>query len=224
MDNTTAHTSTEYDNKISETLPFYDIFHKTAIDLVQNANITVSKWLDTGCGTGNLIASASEIFSDTEFVLADPSSEMLAITKDKNETDSRRLTFINNCSQNLDCDDNTFDVITAIQSHHYLDKNTRLQAVKNCFRMLKPNGIFITFENIMPLSDKGVNIGLSRWKNYQINSGKTSAEAKKHIGRFEKEYYPISIIEHIDLLNEIGFNCTEILWVSYMQAGFYAIK
>lgn len=124
-------------------------------------------------------------------------------------------------SQSLSFDDDTFDVITAIQSHHYLDEYTRLQAIKNCYRMLKPNGIFIAFENIMPLSKRGITIAQ---KYYQVSSGKTPIEAKQHINRFGKEYFPISIMEHINLLNEVGFSSIEILWPSYMQAGFYAIR
>ena len=223
-DNLTAHRSTEYDNKIVTTIPFYHIFHKTTIELIQNADIIVDKWLDTGCGTGNLIIDASQVFSDTEFILSDPSSEMIAIAKEKINIANRKVTFLNSNSQDLKYDDNSFDVITAIQSHHYLDKETRMQATKNCFRMLKPNGLFITFENIMPLSNKGVTIGLNRWKNYQIKNGKTFDEARQHIERFGKDYFPISIIEHIDLLKESGFNSIEILWASFMQAGFYAIK
>lgn len=222
-DNVTAHSSMEYDNKILDTIPFYDMFHKVTIDLVQNTDIAVHKWLDTGCGTGSLIASAKPVFPKTEFVLADPSDEMLTIAKKKINMHNRIL-FDHTCTQNLQYDDNTFDVITAIQSHHYLNQELRIQAVQNCFRMLKPTGVLIVFENIMPLSELGVNTGLKRWANYQVSRGKTEMEAKEHIKRYGKEYFPISIIEHINLLRDAGFKSVEVLWASYMQAGFYAIK
>lgn len=222
-DNVTAHTSIEYDNKILATIPLYDMFYTATLDLVQNAQITVNKWLDTGCGTGNLLISARELFPKTEFVLADPSNEMLSIAKSKTNIDDI-VSFNNNCTQNLKYDDNNFDIITAIQCHHYLDKKLRIKAVENCYRMLRTEGIFVCFENIMPLSVKGKEIGLKRWENYQVQCGKSIKEAKCHIERFEKDYFPITIIEQIELLKKVGFKNVEILWVSYMQAGLYGIK
>lgn len=38
------------------------------------------------------------------------------------------------------------------------------------------------------------------------------------------EVLPITIEEHLCLLKECGFKSADILWTSYMQAGFFAIK
>jgi len=35
------------------------------------------QWLDTGCGTGNLVELALKAFPDTRFILADPTEKML---------------------------------------------------------------------------------------------------------------------------------------------------
>ncbi len=108
--------------------------------------------------------------------------------------------------------------------HHYLDKPTRVQATINCFNMLKQNGIFVTFENIMPFSDSGRIIGLTTWSGYQTSKGTAIVDVNRHIQRYGKEYFPISIIDHINLLKDSGFREVEVLWASFMQAGFYAIK
>jgi len=214
--------SDEYDAKVNDTIPFYEEFHQTVIDLVVALKQTPLTWLDTGCGTGNLCLKAHQKMPDITFTLADPAFQMLKIAKEK--TQNENVTFIQADSQSIDCKDNTFDVITAIQCHHYLYKETRKSAVENCFRMLKPNGLFITFENILPFTETGIKIALKRWGNFQIVHGKSQQEAENHLKRFNTEYFPITISEHIDLLKGVGFSTTEILWVSYMQAGFYAIK
>ncbi|AMP19806.1 methyltransferase type 12 [endosymbiont 'TC1' of Trimyema compressum] len=222
-DNKTAYIPTTYDKQVMKTIPYYNLFHETTIDLVTNANIKVHSWLDIGCGTGTFIKKAKEIFVETQFVLADPSIKMLDLARSKINSKSK-ITLIVSDSQNLDYKDESFDVITAIQSHHYMSKTERVKAINNCYRMLKNNGILIVFENIMPLSNDGVKIGLKRWGNYQLRNGKAINEINQHIDRFGKEYFPISIIEHINLLNKVGFRSVEILWTSYMQALFYAIK
>jgi len=42
--------------------------------------------------------------------------------------------------------------------------------------------------------------------------------------RFDVEYFPINIEEHLKLLRKTGFRIVELFWYSYMQAGFYGIK
>ena len=215
--------SDEYDIKVEDTIPFYSEFHQSAIDLVVSLNQNPLAWLDTGCGTGKLCFDAHREMPDTAFTLADPSGGMLERAKERMQN-VKNVKFIQSDSQSIDCEDSTFDVITAIQCHHYSDKETRKSAVKNCFRMLKPNGVFITFENILPFTEKGVEIALKRWGSFQMRHGRSQQEVIDHVKRFNTEYFPITIFEHMDLLKEAGFSIAEILWASYMQAGFYAIK
>ena len=218
---TTIHPAAEFDARIGATIPFYDAFHQQSIDLVRAIDPAPRTWLDTGCGTGALYLQAKRQFPETAFTLADPSAEMLAVARQKAGAEP---VFALSDSQSLQGADNAFDVISAIQSHHYLDRDERRKAVGNCFRMLRPGGVFIVFENIRPLSEKALPIALKRWEAYQIRRGKPPAEARRHIARFDTEYFPLTIPEHLRLLNEAGFAAVEILWASCLQAGFYALK
>ena len=42
--------------------------------------------------------------------------------------------------------------------------------------------------------------------------------------RFENEYFPITVEEHVNLYRECEFKTIELLGFSYMQAGFYCVK
>jgi len=223
IENKTPHLSSEYDDKIGDTVPFYDEFHRAAIDLVLHTDPAPAAWLDTGCGTGTLCREALWKFPRTAFTLADPSGQMLALAKEKLK-DAGDVTFIQSDSQSLDCPGGAFDVITAIQCHHYLDRETRKKAVENCFRMLKSGGVLIVFENILPFSEAGTGIALKRWGSFQTGRGKSEREVGQHLSRFNSEYFPITVFEHINMMKQAGFAAAEILWVSYMQAGLYAVK
>ncbi|MDD4248882.1 MAG: class I SAM-dependent methyltransferase, partial [Methanosarcina sp.] len=116
------------------------------------------------------------------------------------------------------------DVITAIQCHHYLSREARAVAIKVCYNLLKEGGIYITFENIRPLTEEGINIGKRYWGNFQLTHGRSENEIDTHLERFDTEYFPITVEEHLELLRKTGFKTVELFWYSYMQAGFYCIK
>lgn len=224
-DNSTPHFAAEYDRKVEKTIPQYRFFHSETIGLIQAVQPQPATWLDTGCGTGGLIEKAIPFFPNTRFSLADPSEIMLAIAKEKLggfATDG--LAYLAAATQDIACPVSCFSVITAIQSHHYLQKDVRRKATEKCFALLQENGVYVTFENIRPDSERGVRIGLERWRRFQLGEGKSLQEVERHIARFDVEYHPITLSEHVQLLKEAGFSTVEIFWASCMQAGFYAIK
>ena len=54
--------------------------------------------------------------------------------------------------------------------------------------------------------------------------GNDAEEVKRHIDRRGVEVFPITIEEHLTLLKKCGFTSVNVLWTSFLQAGFWAIK
>jgi tRNA (cmo5U34)-methyltransferase len=226
-DNSSAHRSEDYDLQIVDTIPYYESFHKETINIIKTILEEPELWLDTGCGTGTLVQKAFEEFDNTNFILADPSLEMLNRARSKfSKHQKERLIFLEpigtgKISLNRDYKP---DVITAIQAHHYMSKEDRLEATKVCYELLRDDGVYITFENVRPSTSKGVEIGKEYWKNFQISSGRDAETVEKHLKRLDTEYFPIKFDEHILLLEKSGFRVVELFWRSYMQIGFYCLK
>jgi tRNA (cmo5U34)-methyltransferase len=216
-----------YDSEIRAILPHYDSFHQETINLISSAFPEPETWLDTGCGTGTLVESALKQFPTTRFVLADPSIEMLEVAKRK-LSGSVRVTFLKPaCTQELTSegiDQESFDVITAIQSHHYLSKDERARATRACLDLLKEGGIFVAFENVRALTETGTEIGMLRWKRHQLDSGRAPQTVEGHLERFGRVFFPLTVEEHLSILRDAGFDVVELLWFSCMQAGFYCVK
>lgn len=213
-----------YDEMILATIPFYNQFYQNIIQLVKACRQSPKLWIDTGCGTGNVIGKVGKFFPGTEFILADPSEPMLNQAKEKIKGLELGISYHLSDTQSLNLPDNSADVISAVLCHHYLDKETRQAAVENCFRMLKPKGLLIYYENIRPFSEQGTQISLQIWQTYQVAQGKSQAGANNHISRFDTEYFPITATQHLELLKQCGFRTRELFWFSNMQAGFYGIK
>ena len=222
-DNKTSQPALDYDGNIGKTMPFYNLFHTNTIDLIGVVKPSPQQWLDTGCGTGTLVAQAAERFSQTQFVLTDPSPAMLDLAKEK--LADRNCKFCLGGTEELNMATDRFDVITAILAHHYYSTpEAKRRAVENCFRMIKAGGIYVNFESFRPASEQGSTIGLECWRRAQLGRGKKEADVEKYLNRFGVEFFPVTLDSQVHLLMETGFSVVEIFWVSGMQAGIYAIK
>ena len=221
-DNKSAFAANRFDENIRRVIPHYDEIYEQVFSLIGaffgERRLAV---LDTGCGTGHFGSMALERLELSELVLCDPSEKMLELSKAK--LDNRVCEFSCVGSEKLDYE-NRFDVVTAIQSHHYFDRATREAAVKNCFRALKPGGLFIVFENTAPFTEPGRELMLNRLEAFELKAGRTEEEVKAHSARYGVEFFPINIAEHLKLLEKAGFPTAELFWHSYMQSGFYAVK
>lgn len=214
INNKCAFVSSEYDRKIRQTLPYYDEFYQQVIGLVKTFPYSSATWLDIGCGTGKMGSVAFENMELEKFVFCDASDEMINIVKERFRCPNAEFCVCD--VQNLTFE-KEFDVVTAIQVHHYLQREERKTA-------LKENGLFICFENVSPFTDTGKTVYLEKWKRYQIKQGKSLEESEQHIKRYEKDYFPITLEEHLRLMKDCGFKVIEILWFSNMQAGFWGMK
>jgi tRNA (cmo5U34)-methyltransferase len=225
--NKTPHLPVDYDAQISAILPYYSSFHRETLNLVKALPFCPGVWMDTGCGTGSLVKKALQEFPATKFLLVDPSEGMLAQAREKMSAyPPERLRFLKaSPTQDLSLKiEEMPEIITAIQCHHYLSREARIKATKTCYKLLKEGGAYITFENIRPLTATGINIGKQYWGDFQARQGRKEEEIKKHLARFDTEYFPITIEEHLELLRNTGFKVVELFWYSYMQAAFYCIK
>lgn len=220
-DNASAFLSGEYDQEIKRTLPFYESFYEQVLDVVNAHFETELTWLDIGCGTGKMAEIAFQKADIRKFTFCDNSDQMIEIA---------RRRFNNNCAEFITAPiqelniSQKYNVITAIQVFHYLSQRERLSAIKKCHSSLDENGIFISFENFAPYTWTGKDLFMKRWRQYQISRGKSIVDCDKHMSRYGKQYFPISITEHLSLLHQSGFRTAEILWVSNMQVGMLGIK
>lgn len=57
-DNVSAFHATEYDQKIRQTLPYYEDFYTQITELVKTVYGRAVSWLDVGCGTGKMGSAA----------------------------------------------------------------------------------------------------------------------------------------------------------------------
>lgn len=219
----TSSSPQEYDWGVRKTIPYYENIHTETIDLIAHVVPWPNHWVDVGCGTGRLVIEAAHRFPDTEFTLTDPSEEMLTMAK-TSLAGSKNCMYIQVGTEDLQLPDQFADVITAILAHHYLDAAGRAKAIRNCFRILRPGGVLVTCEHTAPRTEYGTRIAIERWKDWQIQAGKRADAAASYMARYGSAFFPIKASEHVTLLEEHGFCPVEVLYASYCDTVFYAIK
>lgn len=220
-DNTTPVNAAEFDKKVLSMMPYYDQFYVNALDVIKTYVSGSARWLDLGCGTGTLECMASEMFDDVSFVMLDISEAMLDQAKEK--CAGLRTEYV--CASSADIAyENEFDVVTAIQSHHYLHEEERKKAVEGAYKALKDDGIFVAFE-IITVEDEAVNeLEFKRWESYELAHGRSEEVVKEHLSRAGIAYFPITVEQHIQLLKQAGFRHVRVFWTAYMVMGIYGIK
>jgi tRNA (cmo5U34)-methyltransferase len=225
-DNATASPAAAYDAHVEQTIPYYRALHEETLRLVETLAGEPGIWLDTGCGTGALVKKALPRFPRTRFLLADPSPAMMEQARGKLAGSGEgRVTFLNpSDSAGVDVGAQRCDAITAILSHHYLDREGRRAALAHCHSLLAEGGVLVYFEIVRPNTERAMEIGKEYWKAYQTRMGKPAGDAEAHMKRLDRQLFPITVSEHLEVLRESGFATADLFWYSYMQAGFWAIK
>ncbi len=225
-DNATPHKAAEYDMAVRQTIPFYEAIQMQVVDIARTVKPNADCWFDTGAGTGYLVELAVPNFRSTSFVLADTSPAMLDRAKRRlADLQPERVRFLPPIgNQDLCAYQGQIhpDIITAVLCNHYLSREGRHTATEA--RLLPEEGLFITVENITPAAEANVTLGLERWKRFQLEQGRPPSVVDDRAKRFGKEYFPITLGEHYELQRRTGFRNVSLFWLSYMQAGFYAIK
>ncbi len=225
LDNASAHPAASYDAQVEATIPHHAVIHQEVLRFVRTAMPLAQRWLDTGCGTGTLVAAALPLFTGTRFLLADPSEAMLAQARAKLAAAGERVTILPPAgSADLAVPPGSLDVVTAILCHHYLDREGRRAALARCHALLRPGGLLVAFENLRQPSARATEITNRYWLAFQLEKGKPEAAARAHLARFDREFFPITAAEHLELLSAVGFETAGVLWQSYAQGGFFALR
>ena len=199
----------------------YEELMKKVSDLIEEKVPDPRIWLDTGCGTGGLIRANIRRFPKAQFVLADPSSDNIAVAKQLMNGEQRCL-YVTVPTDRLNFGDSTLDVVTAMFCHHYYsDMDEKKKAIRNCFRMLKKGGIFITAEHVKHEDQESAD---KEWISFMTGAGLPEEFAEEMVGRRDKEYFPLSESAYVELLKECGFSEIEIFWSTCSDIGITARK
>ncbi len=226
MNDTAAFAAFDYDSEICRTVPFYGELYRQIAETAKHFGNAPVSWLDIGCGTGKTAEAVLGKVSVEKFVFCDISAEMTGICKSRFPFPEAEflVSDISNADFCNDFEPETFDIVTAILVNHYFKPDKRKSALQNCFRVLKAGGLLITAENFAPSGKVLEKLYLKRWESFQLGSGRSAEACRKHLARYGKSYFPITVSESLDMLRECGFAESEVFALSCCQSAFISVK
>jgi len=138
-----------YDRDIINTLLFEPCYRRVLCQLRHwsRRGLENIRMLDVGCGTGSLAVQCLRRHSQVESVVGlDMSENMIAKARDKAERLrlDGRVCFVIGDAEQLQFEDNSFDVVTCCNSFHHYPHQDR--AVAEMFRVLAPGGRIILID------------------------------------------------------------------------------
>lgn len=221
MNNASAFSASDYDNEIRRTVPFYDELYRQIAETAKAFGNKPLSWLDIGCGTGKTAEAVLGKVPLEKFVFADISEEMIEVAKSRFLFSEAEFTVSDISDLNF-CGE--FDIITAVLVFHYLKIPERKTALQNCFRALKKGGLLITAENFAPSGNILERLYLKRWESFQLERGRSPEACRRHLERYGKSYFPITVSESLNMLRNCGYAESEVFALSCCQAAFISVK
>ncbi len=109
------------------------------------------KILDLCCGTGTLTILLSKLlYSDCKIIGVDISRGQIAQAQKKLGNNKENLTFKVMDAKSLNFKDENFNIVVISAALHEMDKNERLNVLREINRVLKKEGLFLIFEHHEP--------------------------------------------------------------------------
>ena len=109
--------------------------------IIDRLGITgAEKVLDAGCGTGALLMALKERYPSVSAEGLDPAESALEIAKRKSARNGLDIKWHHGFMEELPFEDDSFDIVVSTLAFHHIDPEKKLQALKECRRVLKPAG------------------------------------------------------------------------------------
>lgn len=211
-----------YEREAPNTAPFHVTVLEEAVDVALAAVPAARRWLDTGCGPGQLVELARARTPEVEFFLADPSETMLTFARARH-SDLPSERFLGVPSHALP-DIEPLDVITAVLCHHfYRDEAAHAAALRRCRALLRPGGALVTVEIVRAETDAGHALQRRRWEAWQRKHGRAPEQIAALLENEGVQYFPMPASRLCAAIEEAGFAPVEMFWRAYALAGFVAI-
>lgn len=210
-----------FDGLIKTLIPFYEDMVESlilALPFHRKENIKV---LDLGCGTGNISKKVKEGFPNAQITCVDLAENMIQVAKSKLAPYSD-VEFIISDFRDLDFKKEYNAVVSSLALHHLQPKEQK-SFYRVIMRFLKEGGVFYNAENILGSSLHLNQVYMDKWVEFMLESHTKKEIETIWLPKHREEDFPSPLRNHIQWMEEAGFQEVDIVW-KYYNFGVYGGK
>ncbi|WP_308575422.1 class I SAM-dependent methyltransferase [uncultured Methanosphaera sp.] len=210
-------TSKHYDNLVKKTIPKYDEMIEALVNSIpEKENLRI---LDLGCGTGNISLQVLERFPDAKITCLDISDKMIEVAKEK-LAGYENIEFVLGDFTIVDIIDDYDAIISSLALHHIRDENDKRQMYQCIYDSLKQDGVFYNADVMEANSKYNSKLNERIADKYMAENQLTVEDMKDHKKKREHNDHPITITDHLRLLEDVGFKEIDVIWKYYSNAVY----
>ncbi len=211
----------DYDEIIRKTLVDYDDMIEALINAIPSQESP--RVLDLGCGTGNITKKLLERFSDARVTCLDISEVMIEKAKVK-LADYDNIEYVIGDFTIIDIIDNYDAIISSLALHHIPTIDEKREMYQHIFDALNTDGVFYNADVIKANSEYNQQLNERISNQYMIDQGVSTDIMDNHKQKQEDNDVPITLVEHLKLLEDVGFKNIDVIWKHYSNAVYGGTK
>lgn len=199
--------------KTADWLPDSEHVHELLLSLMESTFDQGRRVLDLGSGTGRLTTMVLDRFPTCSVVSADYSQTMreAATTELSRYGDRVSQIDFDMFSSDLPQGIGKFDaVVSGFAIHHGRDLMQYRSLYRRIHNLLEQDGMFVNLDHVAGEDRAQTIANATEWRDFLDEDGEI--ESDKFIYGSYVEDTPISLRNHVQLLNEVGFEQIEIPW------------
>jgi tRNA (cmo5U34)-methyltransferase len=214
-----------FDNMAARSIPQYVEIQKMIVALACDYALPSSVIYDLGCSTGatlERLVKHCEI-QDVRYVGIDLSQEMLTLARQKLASLNAPITLKQqDLSDPVMIDNGSVVILNLVLQ--FLPYSTRESLLQSIFQSLRPRGIVIIVEKIIPEYETHRESFASIYHHYKAQNGYTKEEIQNKSQSLQNRLLPLGINQNIERLKKSGFSEVETFFQWFNFVGIVAHK
>ncbi len=193
----------EFDNHVSNQVPFYKEGHELILDLLPFFIRKNSKILDIGCSTGILVNKIAEKYKsyDLSIKAVDIEEDMIKEADSRNYNEN--IEFI--CENFVYNKYNSYDVIISFYTMQFVPPAIRQEAFNNIFKSLNWGGTFLFFEKVRAPDARFQDLSNQLYAEYKESKGFSAEQIANKSKSLKGVLEPFSTQGNLEMIKRASF-------------------
>lgn len=211
-----------FDTQVQKNISCYNEMLTALINAIPDNKMN-PKILDLGCGTGNITQKALMRFPEAEVTCLDLSENMIEIAK-KKLSDYEKIEYIIGDFTQMQIDAKYDVILSSLALHHIPSDEEKEAMYKEIYERLVNGGVFYNADVIKANSVYNEELNDKIAMQEMKEKGITDEEILQHKQKRDDNDIPTTLINHIKMLENVGFKDIDVIWKHYSFAVYGGTK